>query len=236
MTDESGIYMVVHKASKKVYIGSAINLRQRFNKHRSLLRRGKHHNLHLQHTYDRDGMDAFDFIVCEIVPAADLLKAEQAHIDAARLDGVAVYNIQPTAGSALGQKRSESTRAKMAEIAKRRGISDATRKGIAEWQAGRPRYDETKRKISETLTGRKRDSEHARNNILSRVMNGPVVYLKSPDGAIYATRCVSWLARSFGMNKNQGCTLNRVVRGVRPSYKGWTLPTLEELEFAPLMG
>src|SRR5262245_46212173 len=73
----SGIYQIRCIPTGKIYIGSAANLRARWDQHRRLLRRGKHANVYLQKAWDKHGEANFEFSVLELVDRADLLCAEQ---------------------------------------------------------------------------------------------------------------------------------------------------------------
>ena len=44
MVDQPGCYVVLHKSSNKVYVGSTSSLSDRVNSHLTELRRGKHKN------------------------------------------------------------------------------------------------------------------------------------------------------------------------------------------------
>jgi hypothetical protein len=49
-----GIYRIVNKTTDKFYIGSTIDcFRNRFNKHKRLLRRNKHENDYLQKAWNK---------------------------------------------------------------------------------------------------------------------------------------------------------------------------------------
>ena len=51
----TGIYLIQHKASGKRYIGSSINIEQRWRQHRHSLSRGKHSSKELQALWDDEG-------------------------------------------------------------------------------------------------------------------------------------------------------------------------------------
>lgn len=57
------IYTITHIASGKAYVGQTINVRIRWQMHRSDLRKGKHRNAYLQHAWNKYGKDAFVFAV-----------------------------------------------------------------------------------------------------------------------------------------------------------------------------
>ena len=62
----SGIYSITHIETKKIYIGSSVDIKRRWNSHRSSLNRGKHTNPHLQNAWKKYGKDAFIFAIEEI--------------------------------------------------------------------------------------------------------------------------------------------------------------------------
>jgi hypothetical protein len=99
----SGVYKIRCIPTGKVYVGSAVNLRQRWYAHRSLLRKGHHQNRHLQHAWDKHGEESFEFTVLEFAEKADLLRLEQVWIDRTHcVDGNIGFNICPTAEALVG--------------------------------------------------------------------------------------------------------------------------------------
>lgn len=132
---ESGIYEIVNLVNGKRYVGSAVDKDLRWRQHRNALRRGDHPNVHLQRAWAKDGEQSFVFRMIEVCEPAQLIEREQVHIDA-RAD----YNICPNAGSSLGRRHSEGTRAKISE--KKRGQKMA------------PRTDEHRANISKALRGK----------------------------------------------------------------------------------
>lgn len=112
LTTASGIYAISHIDSRKMYIGSAVNIQRRFGQHVRALRNGSHVNGKLQSAWNKYGEDSFSFrpiLICEKV---SLIGYEQSVIDAYDSVGSG-YNICPTAGSILGVKRTAETKAKM---------------------------------------------------------------------------------------------------------------------------
>lgn len=77
MAQETGIYAIVNSVTGRKYIGSSINIQNRFRQHRSDLKNGKHKNPILQAAWDRYGHEAFSFIVLELVHADHLLERER---------------------------------------------------------------------------------------------------------------------------------------------------------------
>lgn len=100
----SGIYKITCLANKKIYIGSASNLRRRKNDHFSALRRNEHRNSHLQRSWDRYGSDTFVFEVVELVLEMNCTAREQYWLDNLNPFGRKGFNICYVAGSTLGTK------------------------------------------------------------------------------------------------------------------------------------
>ncbi len=106
----SGIYRIVNTINGKLYIGSAVNLRDRKRCHFKELRHNTHRNSKLQHAWNKYGSDNFTFEIIELVLIPELLTArEQYWIDKLK----PFFNIARIAGSQLGVKRSPETRAKL---------------------------------------------------------------------------------------------------------------------------
>lgn len=89
-----GIYKITNKINNKVYIGQSVHVERRINEHKNLLRNNKHHNQHLQHSYNKYGKKNFIFnIICEC-EANELNEKEIFYIKKYNsfLDG---YNLTP---------------------------------------------------------------------------------------------------------------------------------------------
>lgn len=139
-----GIYCVRNVVSGRVYVGSGLNIKHRWIHHRSLLSKGKHHSPSWQRSWNKHGPDAFTFEIVELVPSRkDLVIREQFWIDefnaACPRRG---FNVLPLAGSPLGFKASDETRAK--QSAARRGrkfgpMSEEHKAKISAAQKGKPR-------------------------------------------------------------------------------------------------
>lgn len=77
-----GVYKIENKLTKKVYIGSAIDCHSRFKCHKYRLKTGVHHSAHLQASYNKYGLDNFEFILIEKVDNfINLREREQVWMD-----------------------------------------------------------------------------------------------------------------------------------------------------------
>lgn len=103
----SGIYQIGCIPTGKFYIGSAVSLRDRWDRHRHLLRKGTHRNVHLQNAWDKYGEESFEFSILELVDRPDLLRAEQRWIDKSgctdRTIGFNIYEIAGSPGDIFAQ-------------------------------------------------------------------------------------------------------------------------------------
>ena len=132
-----GIYRILNTVNRHCYIGSTISLYARKRAHLKLLRRGTHHNIHLQRAFNTYGEAAFEFQILEHVNDTSLLlEREQIFMDTLKPE----YNLRKiAAGSNLGIHWSEEVCRKMSE----------TRKG----RPGTPHTEETKHKLGELKKG-----------------------------------------------------------------------------------
>lgn len=160
----SGIYQI-QNLNGKCYVGSAINIRQRWSAHKSQLRRGVHHSSKLQRAWDKYGEDVFTFKILEAVfDASQLLIREQHWIDSLRSHALG-YNVAPLAQSSLGVKhRAEVNAANSARQIGRTHTLEAREK-IAASKRGISRPAHVKEAISIANTGRVQPPEEIANRV-----------------------------------------------------------------------
>jgi len=65
-TNNSGIYLIINLQNNKFYVGSAINVRKRKNKHLQQLRKNKHDNQYLQNSFNKYGENNFVFLLLKM--------------------------------------------------------------------------------------------------------------------------------------------------------------------------
>src|SRR4030042_5640793 len=112
----SGIYTITNLVNGKMYIGSAVHIKRRFNTHLNSLRKGLHCNKHLQSAWDKYGKTSFVFKKLLICAKDMLIEYEQRAIDSYDVykNG---YNQRPIANSNAGLKLgtpSDETKRKIA--------------------------------------------------------------------------------------------------------------------------
>jgi group I intron endonuclease len=69
-----GVYMIYSITTERAYIGQSVNIKNRLRDHKSVLKKGKHTNTHLQHIYNKYGLDTLVFIPLEACSREELTK------------------------------------------------------------------------------------------------------------------------------------------------------------------
>lgn len=150
----TGIYQILNKVNGKFYIGSALDIKQRWRQHKHYLRLGNHQNIYLQRAWNKYWETSFEFLILEICSKEELITKEQAWLNWTQSFNLAIgYNLNPTAGSSLGIKHSDEAKQKMS----------AAKKKMTE---------ETKLKMSLAHKGKKRTEEHKAN--IQAAMKGKI--------------------------------------------------------------
>lgn len=168
-----GIYMIINNTNNKKYIGSATRLKERWRNHRTLLRRNKHFNSHLQYAWNKYGEECFEFKVLEFVENFNNLNLTEILIEKEELyiqnnksnDRLFGYNSRIKCNSSLGvkwtkeqrEKLSKSKLGKYSELQKQARIENGKKragkpnKEISNWWKNLPQKDKdliTQRKAS----------------------------------------------------------------------------------------
>jgi len=67
----AGVFQVRNTVSGKVLLGSSLNLEGSLNKHKFMLKIGRHDNKALQKDWDELGVDKFSFEILQVVQVKD---------------------------------------------------------------------------------------------------------------------------------------------------------------------
>lgn len=113
--NSSGIYSIENIDNGKIYIGSAVNFRKRWNSHSHSLCSNTHYNIYLQRAWNKYGADNFIFSIIEIAAPESLLIREQFYLDNFKDQKDKLYNVAITAGSIRGLKFNETCRKNISE-------------------------------------------------------------------------------------------------------------------------
>lgn len=148
------IYSILNLIDGKIYVGQSVNPNKRKTDHFRALRKGVHHNAHLQRAWNKYGEDAFEFNILENCTDDKLNDNEIwwiSYFDSTNRDKG--YNLE--SGGNSGYTVSEETRAKFigennpmygkcGELAPNYGksVSDETKQKIREARLGSSEIDE----------------------------------------------------------------------------------------------
>lgn len=112
MDSRTGVYVITCIPTGKQYVGSTTRgFSQRWHKHRWSLRRESHACVPLQYAWNKYGESEFAFDVLECCPPEQCIPQEQYYIDLLQ----PALNVNRVAGSSLGRKCNQETRAKIGQ-------------------------------------------------------------------------------------------------------------------------
>lgn len=168
----SGIYEIQSTVKpERIYVGSAVDVKDRWRCHLKGLRKNKHHSKKLQNHFNKYGESDLIFIIIEQCLPDFLIIREQHYIDKME----PYFNTCKIAGNTLGIKFSDESKKKISEKAKGRIVSEETRSLLSESGKGENNHffgkkhsEETRKKISELAKGRKCSDETKRKMSASR--------------------------------------------------------------------
>lgn len=159
---KSGIYKIENRTTKRCYIGSAIDIKDRLRTHRKLLAGNRHPNKYFQAAWNKYGAGQFEFAPILICRKDDLLFYEQRAIDGLAAV-VGLYNLAPIAGSMLGFRHTSETKEKFKSCPQLRAgktLSTETRAAISAGLKGHEVSDHHRRVTSARFRGKKLTPEH----------------------------------------------------------------------------
>ncbi|MBM6387847.1 MAG: GIY-YIG nuclease family protein [Paenibacillus sp.] len=148
-----GIYLLHNLVNGKQYVGSSIDLKRRLYSYYSpsKLIDGRY----ISNSIMKYGHNNFTVLILELVEPSDhiktnLLSREQYYIDLLK----PILNLNPTAGSSLGFKHSDETKALLASLRTGKSLSEETSAAQRPMiQGAAPRPLETKQLLSELFSG-----------------------------------------------------------------------------------
>ena len=223
----TGIYQIKSIKTGRVYIGSAINIKTRWNRHKRDLQKNVHHSIILQRHYNKYGIEDLEFSILEECSIEQLIEREQYYFDR----NLCVFNISKIAGSCLGNKR---TKEQVEEMSKRfSGEGNPTfglertkewRENISRANQGQKAWNKGKTEIysEDTLLKMKKSAlnkekvlcEHCNNEVtphnFKKWHGGNCDYKNVPEGFKKCSDCKSTLKKeNFNKNKRQLDGFNR---------------------------
>lgn len=191
---KSGVYQIRNKINGKIYIGSGVDIYDRWSDHRRKLKKKIHRNKYLERAWHKYGSKNFHFGILEITNSdkETILSREQFYMDVLEsYDKNFGYNIARVAGSPLGYRHTEEAKRKIQEACV----------GVNNGMYGKKHTKEALRKISESSRGDKASTakltwEQVRE-IRQRHSKGGITYVQ--------------LAREYGV---ANCTIGELIRGL----------------------
>ncbi len=113
-----GVYQIRNLVNNKVYVGSSINLKERWRRHKKDLRKEKHHSIILQRAWNKYGEKSFVFEVLKECEEQNLRDFETELL----ISLEPVYNICKEAYSTKGRLYKEETREKHKKYARENNV------------------------------------------------------------------------------------------------------------------
>ena len=126
----TGIYKIKSIKTGRVYIGSTVDIKTRWSRHKKDLERGKHHSTFLQRHYNKYSIEDLNFTVLKYCKKEDLLIEEQYYLDNFSCE----FNSCKIAGSCRGIKKSEAFKKKISELTKGKNNPTYGRERTKEWR------------------------------------------------------------------------------------------------------
>lgn len=158
-----GVYIIKNKITNKFYVGHSVDIKNRFRAHKSYLKRGIHHCLYLQRSWNKYGEDNFEFIIIKIcMSEEESITLEQYYIDNFKSQ---IYNTGDLAnfgGDLLSnnpnktkiiEKRVATQKETLKNMSKTERIEKFSRKGIKNGMYGKTHSIHVKNIISSKNKG-----------------------------------------------------------------------------------
>lgn len=125
---KSGIYVIQNVKTHDMYVGSAVNLKQRWSRHKWALNAKRHHNQRLQRAWNKYGAEYFKFSPVAYCEVDALIKVEDQYIQLFN----STYNISTNASSRKGAVNSPEHNLAISEKAKVRWADEEFKKSVSQ--------------------------------------------------------------------------------------------------------
>jgi hypothetical protein len=210
----TGIYQIVDKTSRKLYVGSAVDLEHRKSQHFSALRKNYHTNPQLQAAFNKG--HEFEFFVVERCAQSELLAIEQQYLDVLWDNGLRCFNVAKEANRYVTPPKTYNV-----TLISPEGVKYGPIVGLAQFAR---EHNLVKENLWGMLNGLLKT--HKRWRIDDGLSKRPQSWSKShtfisPTGVIFTgITNVTEFADRFGL-KYGG--FSRLVCGSRQTYKKWKL-------------
>jgi len=229
---QQGIYKIVNVQNDYFYIGSAVDLRRRNNRHFSELRTNKHNNKHLQAAWNKYGEVSFKFAIVELVAKReDLYTAEDRWL-AGHVGKSYCYNMGQAALSPMlglcgvlsptwGYKHTPEAIAKITAASTGRPVSEETRLKRSTALKGHVVTEAQRLQISATLSG-EGNFWYGKTRPDHGAKVSKAVAVTNPAGVETVYESIQALREALQLNPP---TVNRALKSgkalTRGPYAGW---------------
>ena len=215
---DSGVYVLTHIPSMKIYIGSTMDLHQRMIQHASRLRLG-HPNKHLQSAYDESPRFNLSFRAAPPnLPKKELLdlirgwegELLKQHEGSELLLNIAIDPNFPGTGTSP----SKETREKLRQAMLGRFVSEVTRQKRSETLMGHVHSEETREKLRlSSLTPERIAVANNNLKLATAKISRPVVV----GDVVYPTMKAA--GEAFGIN---GSSVEKRIKSKNPAFANWS--------------
>lgn len=162
-SNTSGVYIIICINNGVIYIGCAVSILERWQRHKRELNANNHHNEYLQRSWNKYGESSFVFGILETVPIDDIQACEDYWIEWFLLVGVSIFNASiksnyPQNGR-TGHPLTPETKAKISAKLTGGKASVETKAKLSAMRTGHKLSPETIEKLRIKNTGRKMSLE-----------------------------------------------------------------------------
>jgi group I intron endonuclease len=227
----SGIYLIKNNINNKVYVGSSVNIKNRWSVHRSLLTNNKHDSIKLQNSWNKYGSENFTFEILEFCDE-NIRQVEEQWISYFDSFYKGYNMVEYTVTPSLGKSPNQETRSKQAK-AKEKPFSLLNPDG--KLITG---YNLEKFAKDNNLHASSLHKVHKGKARYYKGWTSPVYYRKklktggkgpknsnnkyfefiSPEGNIVKAECLNELCRQYKLLANN---MTNVYYGKQSHHKGW---------------
>jgi group I intron endonuclease len=216
VNQNTGIYKIVNQIDGRYYVGSSCNIKERWSKHKRLLRQGNHTNDFLQRAWKKYGEDSFKFEIVESVVKSDLLIREQLYLNIAKENQATTYNLCFAANcSELSQYSIEKIRKKSTG----RRHTEETKEKLRNIRRNQKFSEEDIRRRDEGTRRYVRENPNKHSQIIHTILS----FKNKTTGEVFIGKRIEFI-RKYNLNQTGVWKLVNGVNGTM-EYKGWVLET-----------
>lgn len=202
-----GVYIINNKINNHNYIGSSVNIKKRFSRHKTDLRKNKHPNRYLQRAWNKYGEENFEFIHIEHITYPDQIRKREIrninlyggdyNLDKVNLDGI-FYHTQET----------KDLMSSLAKGKKKKPMSEEGKANIRQSVIERYADEEYRKKFLLIAQKRAGSKHHAAKKVYQYGINGEFIkewkYI--------------WETKELGIDPNQ---VSSCIRGKHKTAFGY---------------